>query len=78
MTLSHRALIRTALSLLVVGGFFIAFWLLVTSKAEDTKIALILVGALSANFGAIVQFYFGSSAGSEYKTEVMASLEGKR
>jgi hypothetical protein len=77
MKLTHRSIIRTILATVVVAGFFAAFWLLVKGNAEDTQIVLLLVGALIANFGAIVQFYFGSSAGSEYKTEVMASQEDK-
>lgn len=33
---------------------------------------LILVGALAAQFGAVVQYWFGSSAGSAQKNELMA------
>ena len=33
---------------------------------------LILVGALAAQFGAVVQYWFGSSAGSARKSELMA------
>jgi hypothetical protein len=33
---------------------------------------LILIGALAAAFGAVVQYWFGSSAGSADKTQAMA------
>jgi membrane protein DedA with SNARE-associated domain len=34
---------------------------------------LILVGSLSAAFGAVVNYWFGSSSGSAHKSELLAS-----
>ena len=37
---------------------------------------LILVGSLAAAFGAVVSFWFGSSAGSAQKNELLAARDG--
>ena len=38
---------------------------------------LILVGALGAAFGAVINYVFGSSQGSAAKTELLASRDGR-
>jgi predicted CDP-diglyceride synthetase/phosphatidate cytidylyltransferase len=41
---------------------------------------LILIGSLAAAFGAVVQYWFGSSSGSAHKNELLAAsvpAEGK-
>ena len=36
---------------------------------------LILVGSLSAAFGAVVNYWFGSSSGSAHKSELLANRD---
>jgi ABC-type cobalt transport system substrate-binding protein len=61
-------------AILVTVGFFGVTWaLFIYDPSTGSREALlILVGALAANFGAIVQYYFGSSAGSAQKTALLA------
>ena len=37
---------------------------------------LILVGALAGQFGAVVQYWFGSSASSAAKNEIIKGMQG--
>jgi hypothetical protein len=41
-------------------------------KTSDSQALLLLLGSLSTSFGMVISFYFGSSAGSERKTELLA------
>lgn len=63
------------LAAFVVFGFFgILGYLLAYGVPERGGDAvLILLGSLSAAFGAIVAYYFGSTAGSAEKTKLLAS-----
>lgn len=39
---------------------------------KDNPSILMLFGALATNFGAVINYYFGSSQGSEAKTQMLA------
>lgn len=55
-----------------IGFFGILFWLLQYGMPEKGGEALlIMLGSLGAAFSGVVAYYFGSSAGSERKTELM-------
>lgn len=70
MQTQTRSKIPGYLAVAITAGFFgiltgMMFGFLKTSG--NSEALLILLGALSTSFGAIVQFYFGSSKGSEDK-----------
>jgi hypothetical protein len=66
-----------ALAIIIVLGFFgillgmMFGWL----KVSDQQSLLILLGALSAGFGAVLNFYFGSSHGSQNKDVLLAASQ---
>jgi hypothetical protein len=75
MQKTTRANIPGLLAIAVTLGFFgiLGGMMTGTLKTDANNDALlIMLGALGASWGAIVNFYFGSSRGSELKTEMMA------
>lgn len=59
----------------IICSMFIAAILalfLVEPPTGGREALLILIGALAAAFGAVVNFWFGSSAGSARKSELLA------
>lgn len=74
--MKHREVAQYLLATTIVVGFFAVLLAMLTRQINpETQGALILVGALAAAFGAVWQYYFGSSAGSQAKTELLAKAE---
>lgn len=71
--------IPRAMAIMVTFGFFgILAWLLVRGVPPSGSETLIyMLGALGTAWTGIVQFYFGSSAGSKAKTDAMVAGEKK-
>ena len=65
----------TVLAIAITIGFFgILVYLLVYGlPVQGGDAMLIMLGALGAAFGSVIQFYFGSSVGSKNKTDAMAA-----
>jgi hypothetical protein len=67
---------QSLLSALFIGGYFTVLWALfsgeVTIPPELTQISNILLGILTVNVPIIMQFWFGSSAGSKLKDTAAA------
>ena len=57
----------------IVVGFFLLLYFLVFSGVPDTNKDLLnlVVGALIGSFATVVGYFYGSSAGSAAKTELM-------
>ena len=68
------------LATVIVIGFFVLLWFLIFNPLppDSTGVIFMLFGALSAAFGAVVQYFFGSSTGSADKSEVIAKLGGAK
>lgn len=65
-----------ALALLVVGGFFLVVWWVLSGQvalehANTAALVGAVIGYASAKADQVVSFWFGSSAGSREKTEAM-------
>ena len=71
----ERSHLPATLALLITAGFFgiLATMVLGTWHASENNALLILLGSLGTSFGAIINFYFGSSAGSARKDELLAN-----
>jgi hypothetical protein len=66
--------IPALLALLVTVGFFGVLWYMLTHTVPDAShdTMLLLLGSLGTAWTSIVAYYFGSSAGSDRKTELLA------
>lgn len=65
---------RVVVGLSVVWGFIAILLLQATGLVNlSGEFALTMFGALAAGFGQVLNWYFGSSRGSEAKTEAMVN-----
>ena len=66
--------IPALLAVLVTGGFFgvLGYMLTHTIPAASHDTMLLLLGSLGTAWTSIIAYYFGSSAGSDRKTELLA------
>ena len=62
------------LAVIIVAGFFgiLITMMMGVLKVSDQQALLILLGSLSAGFGAVLNFFFGSSRGSQNKDVLLA------
>jgi len=65
------------LAFFITFGFFGALvWILVFGIPKTgTEVILMMLGSLSSAWTGVVQFYYGSSAGSKAKTEALTSRD---
>lgn len=75
--MKHTGKVQGALAFFILCGFFAVIWALVSFEGHSNMrdALLIMVGALGAAFGAVVNFYFGSSSGSQSKDQLLAQKE---
>lgn len=73
----HTGKVQGAIAFLILAGFFGAIYLAMTREvtASMRDALLILIGSLGAAFGAVVNYYFGSSSGSQAKNQLLADKE---
>lgn len=67
-------LMRAALALMVTAGFLIivAVMLLGVASPTEQPTMQLMLGSLSTAFGMVLQWHFGSSSGSERKSDLLA------
>ena len=58
-------------SVLVTVGFGLMLWKVLGMEGEPSQAAVLLLGSLSTAFGAVVNFYLGSSLGSYRKDDAL-------
>ena len=71
----HTGKVQGAIAFLILLGFFVVLYSLITSRVEAGGMRdalLIMVGALAAMCTSVVNYYFGSSSGSARKDEIRA------
>ena len=58
---------------LMIGGFLVMAWSVLFGKVEaDTVLAGTVIGYLSAKAEQVIAYYFGSTAGGQRKSELLA------
>jgi hypothetical protein len=69
------------LSLVFIGGYFIILAAFFVGKVEiDPSLKepfLILLGVITANVPSIMQFWFGTSSGSQKKSDLLANINAR-
>lgn len=77
MQMSTQSVIPGSLAVLITCGFFgiLIGMMLGKLNVSDQQALLILLGALASSWGAIVNFYYGSSHGSQIKSELLAKAD---
>jgi len=78
MQIANNDWVPKALALVTTVGFFaILDWLLVNGMPKTGSEALLMMlGSLGTAWGGIINFYYGSSAGSEAKNNLLAAGKG--
>ena len=71
--MTKKEIFQYVLGAMIVIVFFVILLKVLsqTVPQQNNEIALIVVGALVANFGNVVAYFYGSSKGSADKNEMM-------
>ncbi len=76
MQATTRSIVPPILAGVITIGFFGILILLMLGKVQgDNNTILIMLGSLSTAWTGIIAYYFGSSAGSQAKTELMSKTK---
>lgn len=75
MQVATRSKVPAILSIVVTVGFFSILIGMMTGHLAviDNQALLIMLGALGAAWGAVMNYWFGSTSGSQNKTELLAA-----
>lgn len=76
MQISTRSNTPHILAVVLVAGFFGLLLLMAFHALPDgnTTLLNIMFGTLSASFGSVMNFFFGSSRASDAKTDIIATM----
>lgn len=81
MHTANKDMIVPVLATIITMSFFGSIYFLLTMtvsiQQEMRDVAMILLGTLAASFTQVLNFYFGTSAGSKDKTDIIRNLGGK-
>jgi drug/metabolite transporter (DMT)-like permease len=75
--LKRLGFMQSLLAVVIVIGFFGCIYLVMRNDVDSSMrdALLILIGALGAAFGSVVNYYFGSSKGSADKNKLLAEKD---
>lgn len=71
---TKRSIIPEALSILVTLGYFAVLYGMMNGsfRAFESQALVLMIGSLSTSWGMVIAFWFGSTASSVRKTELIA------
>jgi hypothetical protein len=77
MQIAQRSPVPALLSILVTVGYFGVLIGMMTKvlQVADSQALLIMLGSLGTAWGMVMAFWFGTTRGSEVKTEMLAKAE---
>jgi ABC-type Mn2+/Zn2+ transport system permease subunit len=75
--LKKLGFMQSLIAIAILVGFFGCIYLVMRHDVNESMrdALLILIGSLGAAFGAVVNYYFGSSKGSHDKTKLLAEKD---
>lgn len=71
MQMSTKSFIPGLLAMVVTSGFFGILWMLMSGEAVKSDALMLMLGSLGTAWTSIVAFFFGSSASSQGKDEMI-------
>jgi len=71
MQISTKDWIPRLLAICVSVGFFGVLFIMLLYPVNQSQAFTLLLGALASGWGGVMNFYFGSSAGSKAKTDIL-------
>ena len=79
MQMANRDWVPKVLAVVITLGFFgILIWMLLNGMPKTgTEALLMMLGALGTAWTGVVNFYYGSSAGSKQKTDALTAMGEK-
>lgn len=79
-SLKQISLNKYLLAWTVVIGFYLLTYILMVKPipSESNQVVFMLFGSISTGFGTILAFFFGSSQGSETKTDMLKDNISKK
>jgi hypothetical protein len=72
MHIANKSYTPQVLSFVITVGFFGVLYYMLTMEAKPTEALLIMLGSLGTAWAAVCNFWFGSTAGSARKTDLLA------
>lgn len=72
MQIANKSYTPQVLSFVITLGFFGVLYYMLAMEAKPTEALLIMLGSLGTAWAAVCNFWFGSTAGSARKTELIA------
>jgi len=77
MQVATKSWVPAVLSILVTAGFFGVFYGMLADKLNvtESQALLILLGSLGTAWTGVINYWFGSTAGSKQKTELLAQRD---
>ena len=69
---THSTFPATLSGVISVGFFAVLFWMLFDPTVVNSPPLLIMLGALGSAFGAVINFWLGSTSGSKAKDQLLA------
>jgi len=71
MQMATKSVIPAVLAGAVTAGFFGILYALMMGYAKESNPLMIMLGSLGTAWTGVISFYFGSSAGSQHKDEML-------
>lgn len=72
MQMANKSYTPQVLSFVITVGFFGVLYYMLTMEAKPNEALLIMLGSLGTAWAAVCNFWFGSTAGSARKTELIS------